>query len=167
MGAALPMIPHQWTRPVVESVLLPAHAQTSPRASGCLEGSSSPGLPIADASGCFNSTPFTPGTPTVDAIAISACGTPCRIAGVTLNLAIHHTYRGDLDVTLTSPQGTDFVIRSHDDNSAHDIIRNNQFITAFNNENPEGDWVLTVQDFCADDTGTLISWSLSVSCHPA
>ena len=34
-GVTAPFIPSSWTRPLVESVLLPAHAQTSPDDEGC------------------------------------------------------------------------------------------------------------------------------------
>ncbi|CAH9049916.1 hypothetical protein PSECIP111854_00410 [Pseudoalteromonas sp. CIP111854] len=77
-------------------------------------------------------------------------------------LDITHTYIGDLVVTLTSPAGTTATLHNKAGGSADDI--NDSFESdAFNGENAAGDWVLTVEDTFAQDTGTLNQWSLTLT----
>jgi len=81
---------------------------------------------------------------------------------VEVTLSATHPYRGDLEVVLTSPSGTESVLaEKHDDPS--DNYTNWKFTTARNwGESSAGTWTLTVRDLAAADVGTLTSWSLDV-----
>ncbi|HTF90738.1 MAG TPA: proprotein convertase P-domain-containing protein [Planctomycetota bacterium] len=124
-----------------------------------------------------------------DAVVISGLGT--QVFDVDLTLAITHTYAADLDITLTSPAGTianvtmdngganDNVFNGtlFDDQSINDLLTYpftngiaapdlrplQSFNNTFRGENPNGTWTLTVTDDAGIDTGTLNSWSLSVT----
>lgn len=131
-------------------------------------------------------------------IPISAIGTPTItstifvntpgqvISDIDLKTFIAHDVSADLDVTLTSPQGTSIIITSDNgglaggnfdgtlwDDSATPIalktFTNNVVITsaapeqgfsAFQGENPNGTWTLTISDDEAGDGGMLKNWSL-------
>lgn len=88
----------------------------------------------------------------------------CRISELRMSLDITHTYRGDLYITLTSPGNTEHTIHSISDDSGNNIRFSDRVISAFNGEQASGVWTLFIQDQCAQDTGTLNSWSLSVTC---
>ncbi|MGK9232498.1 S8 family serine peptidase [Inquilinus limosus] len=84
---------------------------------------------------------------------------------VTLNLS--HTWIGDLQIILTSPDGTESVLLNRPglsddavDGSSQDNI-NFTFGTVQDwGETGQGTWTLTIRDFVFGDTGTLNSWSL-------
>ncbi|MBL8187992.1 MAG: proprotein convertase P-domain-containing protein [Acidobacteria bacterium] len=109
-----------------------------------------------------------------------------------LNLftGISHSFNADLDITLTSPQGTVVTISTDNGGSNANVFNgttwddqagaaatdfgyiNNSVATpliveealgAFLGENPNGVWTLTITDDSSQDTGTLSSWSLQVS----
>jgi subtilisin-like proprotein convertase family protein len=79
---------------------------------------------------------------------------------VILNAA--HEYRGQLEVTLTSPSGTKSVLaESHAD--AGENYESWTFMTVKNwGETIEGDWQLSIVDTQGGHTGTLISWELVI-----
>jgi proprotein convertase subtilisin/kexin type 2 len=78
-----------------------------------------------------------------------------------------HPYSGDLEITLTSPAGTNSLLAE-----THDCIRVNAdgSCTRYSGwvfgsvnylgEAADGTWILTVKDLAAVDTGTFQSWSL-------
>jgi len=93
------------------------------------------------------------------------------LSGITIDMDIVHTWRGDLIVELTSPLGT--IVRLHDRSggSADHILGNypetlvvegpgslNDFI----GEPINGDWTLWISDNVGSDTGFLNSWGLHI-----
>jgi subtilisin-like proprotein convertase family protein len=103
---------------------------------------------------------------------------------------IRHTYSSDLVITLTSPAGTAVTISSNngfsDDNVFNGTVWDDDAptpatlatyndlqtsarlgpeepLSAFQFENPNGTWTLTVQDTASLDSGTLDAWSLEVT----
>ncbi|MGI5310557.1 S8 family serine peptidase [Rheinheimera sp. WS51] len=78
---------------------------------------------------------------------------------------INHTWSGDLIVKLTSPTGTEHTLHNRTGGSADDIIQS-WALDTFNNEQMQGDWTLFVSDSAAADTGTLNSWSLTLTALP-
>ncbi len=103
---------------------------------------------------------------------------------------ITHTFNGDLDITLTSPAGTEVTISTDnggananvfagtiwDDQATFPVtdfaFTNNvaaphlvveEAFGAFIGQDPNGTWTLKIIDDNASNTGTLNSWSLQVS----
>lgn len=83
-------------------------------------------------------------------------------AEVVLSLAINHTYRGDLTVTLVSPAGTEHVVHDRAGGSADDVVVQDMSVSTFNGEPVAGHWTLRVVDNARLDTGTIESWSLVI-----
>jgi subtilisin-like proprotein convertase family protein len=75
---------------------------------------------------------------------------------------ISHTWIGDLIVTLTSPSGTSAILHNKAGGS-DDNIDQTFNSSVFNGESTLGDWLLTVVDTAAADTGNLNNWSLTFS----
>jgi MYXO-CTERM domain-containing protein len=53
---------------------------------------------------------------------VTVSGQPARIWDVDLGLSIQHTFSGDLDITLTSPEGTTVVITSDNGASSDNVF---------------------------------------------
>ncbi|WP_207491933.1 reprolysin-like metallopeptidase [Aridibaculum aurantiacum] len=95
-----------------------------------------------------------------------------------------HTYMADLSFSITSPMGTTVALMagqcgSQDNFDLHfndagpagpyncppingQVRRPTQPLSAFNNQNPNGTWRLSVTDGFADDGGVLNSWGLRI-----
>ena len=82
---------------------------------------------------------------------------------------ITHTYRGDLNATLTTPWGT--VIELHPKGrggNANDLKVTYDETTlpalaTLRGQNAQGTWTLMVRDLAPGDTGMLNQWSLELS----
>ena len=81
------------------------------------------------------------------------------VFGTEASVNITHTWRGDLIVRLTSPQGTEYTLHNRDGGSEDDLVET-WTIDSFNGESMTGDWTLFVSDNANLDTGTLNSWRL-------
>lgn len=84
------------------------------------------------------------------------------VFGTEAGVNITHTWRGDLTVKLRSPQGTEHILHTASGGSADDLIESWQ-TPVFNAEQMQGDWTLVVSDNAGLDTGTLNSWSLTLT----
>jgi len=108
------------------------------------------------------------------------------ITDVIMEINIDHTYRADLDITLTSPAGTAVDLTSDnggsknnlyvifDDSAATSIVDDNknhsavvtrqpeQPLSTFDGENSYGIWTLTICDDATVDTGTYNYATLTV-----
>lgn len=128
------------------------------------------------------------GTPTVTSIInISASGT-ITDANL-LNLGITHTWINDMIVKLKSPAGTEITLFSQICASEDNVLTNFddagaayatlpcpptnngtyqplQALSAFNGQNINGTWTLTVTDVANQDGGSLNSWSLNLCYTP-
>ena len=129
------------------------------------------------------------GTPTVTStLTINASGTIDDVNF--LNLNIDHTWINDLVITLESPAGTQVTLLERICNSEDDILTNfdeessNTYaslpcpptnngsyqsfeaLSAFDGENLNGTWTLTIQDVFNQDGGSLNAWGLEV-CYEA
>jgi subtilisin-like proprotein convertase family protein len=118
---------------------------------------------------------------------IVIAGAPTSIIQVDLGTFITHTFNADLDITLTSPAGTVVTITT-DNGGANDNVFNGTgwedmagtpvtdfvftdnvvaftlvpegALAAFQGENPNGTWTLTITDDQAGDVGTLVRWAM-------
>lgn len=81
-----------------------------------------------------------------------------RQAEVTVD--IDHTYRGDLVITLKSPQGQRYRVLNGVGGSADDVKET--FTIPLRDSRATGTWSLEVRDTARNDTGTLNVWSLKL-----
>lgn len=86
-----------------------------------------------------------------------------NVTSVQVALDIDHTWRGDLEVTLTNPQGVTrtVIARTNPGDSTDDIVGVFN-VTGFSG-NGNGTWTLRVRDLARFDTGTLRSWGLALN----
>lgn len=84
------------------------------------------------------------------------------ISGLTLDLDIEHTYRGDLVVELRHDGTTVLVFNGQDASPAwqDDVTLTGELVTGFEGQNIAGDWELVVSDNAKADTGAIKSWTL-------
>jgi len=103
---------------------------------------------------------------------INVTDTYC-IGDVNVPIDITHTYIGDLNVDVTSPQGTTVRLHARTGGTTDDLILTYDdgvtnpdgpgTLANFNNEPVNGTWTLTVNDAASGDTGTLRAWSLKIA----
>ncbi|MAQ13966.1 MAG: hypothetical protein CMN30_04120 [Sandaracinus sp.] len=84
---------------------------------------------------------------------------------VEIDLALEHTYPGDLLITLINPVGTEAVVFDGEvDDFDSETITVSRALSAFpGDEDANGAWTLRVTDRVAQDVGTLQSWSLTLT----
>lgn len=103
-------------------------------------------------------------------IEVSGQSASLPLGDILLDLAIRHTFRGDLVVTLTAPDGTLINISNRQGGSASDILLQSQPLdspafrigTLSRTVEPNGRWRLLVEDRAAGDSGQLEGWSLTI-----
>lgn len=78
-----------------------------------------------------------------------------------VSVAITHTYRGDLAVTLVAPDGKQAVLHNTTGGSVDDLNLDLD-VPSLSGSPAGGEWKLVVQDLARLDTGTLDTWSLSI-----
>lgn len=85
------------------------------------------------------------------------------IAGMSIDLEIRHTYRGDLVVELIRNNQTVVIFdgRSISERSASDVIIEDKAVTDYLGQDMAGLWELHVRDTAAIDVGQVRSWSLN------
>ncbi len=72
-----------------------------------------------------------------------------------------HTYRGDLELLLTAPSGTQSLIKPTRIQDSGDNFNNWRMMTINNwGENGSGTWTLSVRDAFTGDVGTWNSWQI-------
>ncbi|MDB5339519.1 MAG: peptidase domain protein [Planctomycetaceae bacterium] len=130
------------------------------------------------------------GTPGIATSTLNVSGFSGVLSDVNATFNISHTFDSDLIVTLTSPMGTtvtlanqvggggdNFTDTTVDDDFGFNPIGSGSApfsstfapsspLSAFNGEDPNGVWTLTVSDNQPSDTGTLNSWSLKLTPAP-
>jgi subtilisin-like proprotein convertase family protein len=83
------------------------------------------------------------------------------VAGLTVDVDVAHTYRGDLEVALERA-GRRVVLLAQEGGSADDLVQSFA-VPDFVGQDGSGEWTLHVVDTAAADIGTLRSWSLRVT----
>ncbi len=132
-----------------------------------VEVSSAPGLDFS------NSSPIS------DSLSVGSCP---EIAGVQVEVDVTHTYRGDVSMYVTSPDGTEVSLWSGSGGSTDDIVglfdatagvdyvttSSSSFtissLSDFVGEDGGGDWQIDLSDFYSGDDGTLNAWTVLLSC---
>lgn len=97
----------------------------------------------------------------------------CTIAEAQVALDVSHTWIGDLEIIITSPDGTALTMHANSGGSADDIVGTYPIdltpadsLDDWISESAMGDWELFVADTAGGDTGTVNSWSVNVFCAP-
>ncbi|MBD3670155.1 MAG: S8 family serine peptidase [Gammaproteobacteria bacterium] len=152
-----------------EAAVNMAQSWTSIGGSNALDsvtGSSFPNVAIADGTG----TLLEYGAMTTDTITISASGIN-NIEFVEVTVTSDHTYISDLDIQLTSPDGTVSELakfRRCNDGSSY-VACSSDYTTGWRfgsvrhlDEAADGNWTLGLRDGWSGDTGNLVSWSITV-----
>jgi subtilisin-like proprotein convertase family protein len=116
------------------------------------------------------------------------------ITDLNIGVDINHEFIGDLVITVTSPSGTELILKTEnncnnrrldgnairgtfdDDGIDFDCFRSDENLTqrtpqdnslsVFNGGNLNGNWTISIEDVFDGDTGTLNSWFIE-SCQPA
>jgi subtilisin-like proprotein convertase family protein len=85
------------------------------------------------------------------------------VNAVQVEISVAHSWRGDLLITLTNPQGVSqtVVARSNPNDSADNVT--GKFNAAGFTGNGNGNWTLKVTDGAAQDVGTLNFWKLAIN----
>lgn len=90
-------------------------------------------------------------------------GNDCvRVNTVQVYVQIQHTYRGDVEIWLTSPGGDIELVLPSSNDSGDDINREFDVDVAVG-ESAAGDWVLNVSDVLAEYTGLVAYWSIGIN----
>ena len=94
-----------------------------------------------------------------DAISVSES---IKVEHVEVIVDISHNYRGDLEIILTSPQGTQNIMSEKHGDSGNNW--NNWMFTSVHNwdEDSTGTWTISVQDQGNGDDGTFHDWELNI-----
>ena len=84
-----------------------------------------------------------------------------------VDLDITHSYRGDLQIELSSPSGRRVLIRDNDGDpqaNIYEIFTEESVPTlkTLVGEEIKGDWKLFVRDLAGDDEGTLNRWAITL-----
>jgi hypothetical protein len=128
----------------------------------------SAGYDPGSAAGAYQSTdtnwqgkPIPDNNPTGNSSWVYVGGTG-TVSSFVLSLYITHTWVGDLVVTIYAPNGTSYCVWNRAGGSQHNIVINDQSITAFNGVSAQGWWKITVQDLAAGDVGVLQWWGFKL-----
>ncbi len=82
------------------------------------------------------------------------------ISALVLKVDISHSWIGDLDVILESPDGDLFIVREADGEQGENLVFEAN-VEDFKGKEARGTWKLNVSDNARFDDGELNSWSLS------
>ncbi len=119
-------------------------------------------------------------------IVVSGVDNP--ITRTLINVSLRHSYPSDLTITLTSPDGTVITLLKNrylavspagvldltfDDAAgsfsvpdANGRIRPEESLSSLLGKDANGSWTLTVTDTVPQDSGSLVSWSVTVATEP-
>lgn len=94
------------------------------------------------------------------------------IARVAVSMKIEHTYIGDLQVILTTPDGKTATLSNREGASTHNLDRtyssqDTPALAALIGGQAKGNWTLTVADLALQDTGILRHWALDLNASVA
>ncbi len=93
--------------------------------------------------------------------ALTVSGTGLRVEHALLTVDIEHSYRGDLQIVLTSPDGTDSILAQQHSDPNPDI--DFTFLSVRHwGEGADGEWTVKVNDYEEEDEGVLRGLTLTL-----
>ncbi|MBC8438006.1 MAG: proprotein convertase P-domain-containing protein, partial [Euryarchaeota archaeon] len=98
-----------------------------------------------------------PSSPVTDTLQIT---TDLQLESVDVIVNIDHNNRGDLEIKLISPSGTESVLTTEHSDSGYDYYYWQFSSVHFWDEPSVGNWTLSVDDRSSGTTGTLDNWEL-------
>jgi len=92
---------------------------------------------------------------------------PGIVKGITIDVDISHTYRGDLQIEIVAPSGQRAILRNSNGTSGENLIESysessTPSLMALIGEKIKGDWRLGVRDLLIYDKGVLNRWAISI-----
>ncbi len=90
---------------------------------------------------------------------------PVRVEHTTVTIDLTHTFRGDLEITLTSPSGMTSKLAEEHSDGGNDMHWTFSSVRHWG-ELATGTWTLKIADMAAQDTGTLNAATLTLSGAP-
>lgn len=91
------------------------------------------------------------------------------VRDIAVNVEVKHTWRGDLNVILKTPQGEEIVLQERSGQGQDDLIRSYRstdepdLFASVVGAPAQGDWGLRVLDVAARDVGVLVRWGLAIT----
>ncbi|MBX7221758.1 MAG: proprotein convertase P-domain-containing protein [Blastocatellia bacterium] len=86
------------------------------------------------------------------------------INSLSVAVTIFHTYRGDIQIDLVSPNGITARLKDTNPNDSADNVIATFTPTVFNGLTiPAGNWNLIVRDLSPNDTGSIRDWTLTLN----
>lgn len=102
---------------------------------------------------------------TSSTIEVTDCpGTVAETA--TVHVRAEHPFRGDLSITLISPDGTERVLKEADGADAGVNLDATYPLTGMSTTDANGSWTLVVRDNYGFDEGALLGWTLMLNQSP-
>lgn len=135
-------------------------------ASGAINLNLTPTAPTTENTAVFSATGLPKSIPDNDSIGISCPLTVTganRIVSARISYSIAHTYIGDLQVTLRSPNGTEVVLHANTGGSNDNITITGSSLSAVVGEQANGIWTLRIRDLANLDVGQLTAFSLELT----
>ncbi|MFD0557771.1 subtilisin family serine protease [Stackebrandtia endophytica] len=106
---------------------------------------------------------FTTATPVADGSTVETeLAVECETAGTaSVSVDITHSYRGDLSITLVSPDGTSYELKTNSIVDSADDVKETYSVDV-SGATASGTWTLVVQDHYFGDTGTINGWTMAL-----
>jgi subtilisin-like proprotein convertase family protein/subtilisin family serine protease len=92
---------------------------------------------------------------------------PGKIEDIEVAINIHHPYRGDLETSITGPDGTKVVLNNREGGIRDNIpqtfnLKNSPNLENFLGKHAAGSFTLNAADHAQNDIGILRDWSLTI-----
>jgi subtilisin-like proprotein convertase family protein len=98
----------------------------------------------------------------VDSIIAIDAPPGAKTHGIDVSWTFDHGYRGDLELILIAPDGSQTVVRDHVGGAATGTVTERVHVTALDETTASGVWRLRARDTVSLDTGTLRDFQLTV-----
>lgn len=98
----------------------------------------------------------------VDSLVVIDAPPGAKTRGVDVSWTFDHPYRGDLELVLIAPDGSQTIVRDHVGGATGGTVTERVHVTALDETTAAGTWRLRARDTVSLDTGTLRDFQLTV-----